>query len=82
MARYSSLKRGFSNCAVVAAIVLLPATSASAQPPNGIPAGEMPWQVAAMFTVNWVLAAFAVAILSRPTKRTEKPKKAVDEEAA
>lgn len=35
-----------------------------------------------MFTVNWVLAAFAVAILSRPTKRTEKPKKAVDEEAA
>ncbi|HEV3115973.1 MAG TPA: hypothetical protein VGY58_02895 [Gemmataceae bacterium] len=43
----------------------------------------MPWQVAAMFTANWVLAAVAVAILSRPTvKRGDKPKKSIDEEAA
>ncbi len=84
MARQSSLQRGFSICAVVATIVLLPVTSALAQPkpPGAGPGVEMPWQVAVMFTANWVLAAVAVAVLSRPTKRTDKPKKTVDEEAA
>jgi hypothetical protein len=58
--------------------------AAWAQPPMGPPGsgggGEMPWQVAAMFTANWVLAAVAVTILQRPSKRPDKPKKTFDEE--
>lgn len=42
----------------------------------------LPWQVGALFTVNWVLAAVAVAVMSRPIRRLEKPKKiVVDPEA-
>lgn len=44
------------------------------------PAEEgVPWQVGALFTVNWVLAAAAVAVMSRPIKRLEKPKKIVED---
>lgn len=65
-----------------AANVLLVSETASAQLPGAAPAGEgIAWQVAAMFTANWVLAAIAVTILSRPSRRTEKPKKTVEEEA-
>ncbi|HQU45440.1 MAG TPA: hypothetical protein PK867_21675 [Pirellulales bacterium] len=66
------------------AAILLITGPATAQP-GGAPAAtgpEMPWQVAVLFTVNWVLAAVAVAILSRPSKRPDKPKKVLDEEAA
>lgn len=65
---------------LTAAVLLVP-SPAHAQPP-GAASGELPWQIAVMFTANWVLAAVAVAILSRPSKRPDKPKKAVDEEAA
>lgn len=51
---------------------------AFAQPPTE---EGMAWQVAALFTVNWVLVAVAVAMMSRPTKRSDKPKKKIDEEA-
>jgi hypothetical protein len=63
-------------------IIVLVADSAFAQAPGmGGDSGEgMPWQVAAMFTANWVLAAVAVAILSQYSKRTEKPKKSIEEE--
>ncbi|MGH7134736.1 MAG: hypothetical protein ACREHD_03290 [Pirellulales bacterium] len=65
-----------------AASVMLVAETAGAQLPGAEPAGPgMAWQVAALFTANWVLAAVAVAILSRPTKRTDKPKKIIEEEA-
>ena len=50
-------------------------------PPGAAEASDMPWQVAALFTANWVLVAVAVAMMSRPTKRADKPKKKVDEEA-
>ena len=63
------------------AAALLAAEPAHAQAP-GAASGEMPWQVAVAFTANWVLAGVAVAILSRPNKRTDKPKKTVDEEGA
>lgn len=60
--------------------VLLVPTPAWAQPPGA--GGEgMSWQVAVLFTVNWVLAAVAVAMMSRPSKRADKPKKRVEDEA-
>jgi hypothetical protein len=37
--------------------------------------GGMPWQVGAMFTAFWVLMAAAIAIVSKPSKRLDKPKK-------
>lgn len=75
-----SWRRAISGAA--AASVLLVAETAFAQLPGAAPAsGGMPWQVAAMFTANWVFAAVAVAILSRPSKRPEKPKKTIEEEA-
>ncbi|HVA48740.1 MAG TPA: hypothetical protein VNH11_20410 [Pirellulales bacterium] len=63
------------------AAIWLTAGPASAQAPAAT-GPEMPWQVAVLFTANWVLAAVAVAILSRPSKRPDKPKKSLDEEAA
>lgn len=58
------------------------ATSAFGQPPGPPGSGAgLPWQVGALFTANWVLAAIAVTILSRPSKRPEKPKKSQQEEA-
>jgi hypothetical protein len=48
--------------------------SAFAQP--GPPGGEgMPWQVGAIFTGYWVVVAIAIAMLSKPSKRADKPKK-------
>lgn len=61
------------------AAVLLVATPAHAQAPAAS-GSQLPWQVAVMFTANWVLAAVAVAILSRPSKRPDKPKKPIDED--
>ncbi len=37
--------------------------------------GGMPWQIGAMFTAFWVLMAAEIAILSKPSKRLDKPKK-------
>ncbi|HWB08097.1 MAG TPA: hypothetical protein VG826_02545 [Pirellulales bacterium] len=59
---------------VAVTAVLFSGEAAFAQPPGG--GGEgMPWQVAALFTANWVLVAVGVAMMSRPSKRLEKPKK-------
>jgi hypothetical protein len=68
--------------ALAFAVFTHPGASVLAQPPMGPPGsgsdtGELPWQVAVTFTANWVLAAVAVAILSRPSKRTDKPKKSM-----
>jgi hypothetical protein len=79
------LRRALSTTFVASSIILLGGQAALAQPmgPPGSGEGEgMPWQVAALFTANWVLAAVAVVILSRPPKRADKPKKAATEEAA
>jgi hypothetical protein len=56
--------------------------TAFAQPmgPPGSGGEGMPWQVAALFTGNWVLVAVGVAMMSRPPKRSDKPKKRVDED--
>lgn len=62
----------------VAASVGLAAQTAWAQAPGATEQG-LPWQVGALFTVNWVLAAVAVAVMSRPIKRLEKPKKIVED---
>ena len=80
------LQRVLTSVLVLLLVLLAAGQVAWAQPPMGPPgsggSGDMPWQVAAMFTANWVLAAAGVAILSRPAKRPEKPKKALldDEE--
>lgn len=69
---------------VALSAIFVTGQAALAQPPMGPPGAEeggMPWQVAVLFTANWVLAAVAVALLSRPSKRSEKPKK-VEEPAA
>lgn len=67
--------------ALLFAALVYPTASALAQPPMGPPGSGtetgMPWQVGATFTANWVLAAVAVAILSRPSKRTDKPRKSM-----
>lgn len=59
-------------------VIGLAPQNACAQGPG---AGEegLSWQVGALFTVNWVLAAVAVAVMSRPIKRLEKPKKIVED---
>lgn len=43
--------------------------------------GGMPWQVGAMFTAFWVLMAAEIAILSKPSKRLDKPKKQQQEQS-
>jgi hypothetical protein len=73
--------RGAISGAAVAG-VMLAAETACAQLPGAAPASEgMSWQVAALFTANWVLVAVAVAMMSRPSKRSEKPKKPVEEQS-
>jgi len=76
--------RRASSIAFAALLVIFLGGQASAAPPMGPPGsggGEgLPWQVAALFTANWVLAAVAVAVLSRPSKRSDKPKKAENQE--
>lgn len=62
---------------VVLVIGLAP-QNACAQGPGAAEAG-LPWQVGALFTVNWVLAAVAVVVMSRPIRRLEKPKKIVED---
>jgi hypothetical protein len=37
--------------------------------------GGMPWQIAAMFTGFWVLAAVEIAVISKSANRLDKPKK-------
>ena len=85
MTRY--LPRLLTAVVLFAAIALIDVYAmAKGPPPMGPPGsgdgGGMPWQVAVTFTANWVLAAAGVAILSRPAKRTDKPKKSImdDEE--
>lgn len=65
-------------CTALAATFGLAAQTAWAQGP-GAAAEGLPWQVGALFTANWVLAAVAVAVMSRPIKRAEKPKKIVED---
>lgn len=61
---------------LLVAALLADAASALAQPPGPPGSGEgMPWQVGAIFTGYWVLVAIAIAMLSKPSKRAEKPKK-------
>jgi len=68
---------------LVLAVVCLSIPSAYGQPPGAPGSSEgLPWQVGALFTANWVLAAMAVAMISRPPKRSEKMKKSQEEEAA
>jgi hypothetical protein len=43
--------------------------------------GGMPWQIGAMFTAFWVLMAAEIAILSKHSKRLDKPKKRQNVEA-
>lgn len=84
--RYSP--RRLTAVVLFVAIALIDAYAmAKGPPPMGPPGSggggsDMPWQVAATFTANWVLVAAGVAILSRPAKRPDKPKKALldDEE--
>ena len=42
------------------------------------PDGTMPWQIGAMFTAYWVLAAAEIAIISKPSNRLDRPKKKDD----
>jgi hypothetical protein len=76
---------GLRTVVFALAAVLFSGPVAFAQPPIGPPGSDMgegmPWQVAALFTANWVMVAIAVAMMSRPTKRSDKPKKKIDEEA-
>lgn len=65
-------------CIAVVAAIVLAAGPVWAQAPGTKEQG-LPWQVGAVFTVNWVLAAVAVAVMSRPIKRAEKPKKIVED---
>lgn len=37
--------------------------------------GGMPWQIAAMFTGFWVLAAVEIVVISKSANRLDKPKK-------
>lgn len=46
---------------------------AQAGPPGS--SDGMPWQVGALFTGHWVIVAIAIAMLSKPSKRLDKPKK-------
>jgi hypothetical protein len=39
------------------------------------PDGSMPWQLAAMFTGYWVLAAVEIVVISKSANRLDKPKK-------
>lgn len=64
--------------ALVGVVVVLAPENAWAQASGSAEQG-LPWQVGALFTVNWVLAAVAVAVMSRPIKRLEKPKKIVED---
>ncbi len=63
------------------------ATGAAASPEQAAKAfltssdGGMPWQIGAMFTAFWVLMAAEIAILSKPSKRLDKPKKQQTAEA-
>ena len=58
-----------------------PAPAAAASPAQAAKSfltsstGGMPWQVGAMFTAFWVLMAAEIAIISKPSKRLDKPKK-------
>jgi hypothetical protein len=82
MLKAPRLAKLFWGCLPVIAI-LLSAGTATAQGPTLPGASEgMPWQVAALFTANWVLVAAAVAMMSRPSKRSDKPKKPVEETQA
>ena len=76
-------KRLLQTVTVALSVIFFTSQAAFAQPkgPPGVEAEGMPWQVAALFTANWVLVAVAVAMMSRPTKRSDKPKKKIDEEA-
>lgn len=62
--------------------ILLSGNRLFAQGPSlpGASGDGLPWQVAVLFTVNWVLVAAGVAMMSRPSKRAEKPKKPIDEQ--
>lgn len=42
------------------------------------PDGGMPWQIGAMFTAYWVLAAAEIAVISKPSNRLDRPKKKED----
>ena len=55
--------------------------TAYGQPPAPPGSEGLPWQVGALFTANWVLVAVGVAMMSRPSKRSEKPKKSIEGEA-
>ncbi|HEX5442681.1 MAG TPA: hypothetical protein VFW87_02580 [Pirellulales bacterium] len=72
------MRRLFATLLLVAAI-LGDGAPVFAQP---VPPGSegMPWQVGAIFTGYWVLMAIAIAMLSKPTKRAEKPNKKVEGE--
>lgn len=44
--------------------------------PVGSPGSEgMAWQLGAIFTGYWVVVAIAIAMLSKPPRRSDKPKK-------
>lgn len=70
--------RGMLWLAGVVLVIGLAPQHACAQGPGAAEEG-LPWQVGALFTVNWVLAAVAVAVMSRPIKRLEKPKKIAED---
>jgi hypothetical protein len=77
-------KRFLQTATVALSAIFLTGQVAFAQPPMGPPGGGgegMAWQLAALFTANWVLVAVGVAMMSRPPKRSDKPKKKLDEEA-
>lgn len=53
-----------------------PAASAEARPVWLMSGdGGMPWQIAAMFTGFWVLAAVEIAVISKSANRLDRPKK-------
>ena len=71
--QYTTMRRLLAITLLVAA-TLGDAASAFAQP--GPPGGDgMPWQLGAIFTGYWVVVAIAIAMLSKPSRRADKPKK-------
>lgn len=60
---------------LLVATMLADGASVFAQPPGPPGSDGMPWQVGAIFTGYWVVVAIAIAMLSKPSKRADKPKK-------
>ncbi len=68
------MKRLFA-ITLLATSILGDGAAAFAQPgPPGSSDG-MPWQLGAIFTGYWVIVAIAIAMLSKPSRRSDKPKK-------